>query len=180
MNEPTRDSVDAQLDRLPREVAPHAHVWSAVSAALVRPRRTVRILPIAAAFVGAVLGGTLVWALLNSRLHAPQLPVPVLADQNVSVGKDFLADPVDPRYVAVRAAMQASYRDRLALLPAQTRGQVEKDLDLIQRAHADIGRALAEHPDSSVLQRLYESTWHEEFDVYERVVLATQASVATT
>ncbi len=179
MSEPTRDSLDQRLDRLAREVAPAAHVWQSVSKGIHGPRRARRALPIAAGIAAAVLGGTLVWTVLQGRLGAPRGAVPLLADGG-SGARDALAEPADPHYTAARTAMQSSFRERLSMLPPPTRRQVEADLELIRRAHADLGRALAENPASPVLQRLYESTWHDEFGVYERVLCATQASITTT
>jgi len=47
-------------------------------------------------------------------------------------------------------------------------------LAVIRQAHEDIRKALAADPESPVLEQLWESTWHEEFDLYDRVVQATQ------
>jgi hypothetical protein len=50
-------------------------------------------------------------------------------------------------------------------------------LAVIQKAHEDIRKALAADPQSEVLQQLWESTWHDEFDLYDRVVQATQPTM---
>ena len=55
MTHPARESLDRQLDRLAREIAPPAHVWQAVSARIHGQRRAARALPIAAGVAAAVL-----------------------------------------------------------------------------------------------------------------------------
>lgn len=186
MSEPIRDSLDQRLGRLAREVAPPAHVWRAVSEGIHGPRRARFALPIAAGIAAgiaaAVLGGTLVWTVFQGRMGAPRGSVPLLADGRGGAREALAepAEPADPQYTAARTAIQTSFRDRLSMLPPPTRRQVEADLESIRRAHADLGRALAQNPASPVLQRLYESTWHDEFGLYERVLRATQASITTT
>jgi hypothetical protein len=86
-------------------------------------------------------------------------------------------EPRDPKYVLARDSMEKTFRERLALLEPATRAKIESSLAVIQKAHEDIRKALAADPQSPVLERLWESTWHEEFDLYDRVVQATQPSM---
>ena len=58
-----------------------------------------------------------------------------------------------------------------------TRAKIESSLAVIQKAHEDIRKALAADPQSPVLEQLWESTWHDEFDLYDRVVEATQPTM---
>jgi hypothetical protein len=50
---------------------------------------------------------------------------------------------------------------------------------VIRQAHESIRQALLADPSSPVLEELWQSTWHDEIDLYDRVVESTQPSVRT-
>ena len=79
-----------------------------------------------------------------------------------------------------RDAVEKTFRERLALLAPATREKIESSLAVIQKAHEDIRKALAADPQSPVLEQLWESTGQEEFDLYDRVVQATQPTMTRT
>jgi hypothetical protein len=89
-------------------------------------------------------------------------------------------EPRDPKYVLARDAIEKTFRERLTLLEPATRAKIEASLSVIQKAHEDIRKALAADPQSPVLEQLWESTWHDEFDLYDRVVEATQPTMTRT
>ena len=64
--------------------------------------------------------------------------------------------------------------DRLTAFPTVS---CESNLALIRRAHEDIRRALADQPANPVLEHLFESTWHDEFDLYDSVVRGTESTI---
>jgi hypothetical protein len=66
-----------------------------------------------------------------------------------------------------------------ALDPA-TRARIEASLAVIRSAHEDIRKALAGDPGSPVLEQLWQSTWHDELDLYDHVVRATQPTMTRT
>jgi len=74
----------------------------------------------------------------------------------------------------MRADLERTYRERLELLAPETRRRIEQDLSTIRTANEDIRRALAADPESAVLNRLLESTWQQEFDLYSTVVRNTE------
>jgi hypothetical protein len=120
----------------------------------------------AIAVAAAGLASLFTWAVLEGR------SVPRVI-QTVAASASF-EEPRDPKYVLARDAVEKTFRERLALLEPATRAKIESSLAVIQRAHEDIRRALAADPQSPVLQQLWESTWHDEFDLYDSVVQATQ------
>jgi hypothetical protein len=63
------------------------------------------------------------------------------------------------------------------LLEPATRDRIEHDLAIIRSANADIRRALADDPQSAVLNRLLASTWQQEFDLYATVVRTTEPAL---
>jgi hypothetical protein len=178
MNDPLRKSLDAELASLPRDVAPPRNLWPGIRARLPeRPRRT-RPMAFAAAagIAGACLASALTWVILHGRLQSPV----TRAGTTVAAGAPSFDEPRNPRYVAARDNLEANFRERLALLDPATRAQIEASLAVIRRAHEDIRKALASDPASPVLEQLWQSTWHDEFDLYDHVVRATQPTMTRT
>jgi hypothetical protein len=166
MNDPLKPSLDEQLAGLAREVAPPRNLWPGIAGQLrQRPQRSRPIVfAVAAGAAGACLASALTWALLHGRsMHAPSFE-----------------EPRDPRYVAARHSLEIDFRERLALLDPVTRGKIEASLATIRQAHEDIRKALADDPQSPLLEQLWQSTWHDELDLYEHVVRTTEPTMTRT
>ena len=82
--------------------------------------------------------------------------------------------------MAARDSLEQNFRRQLALLDPATRAKIEANLAIIRQAHEDIRKALASDPASPVLEQLWQSTWHDEIDLYEHVVQATQPPMTRT
>jgi hypothetical protein len=182
MNDPLRKLLDAELANLPRDIEPPRNLWPGIRARLQeRPRRARPVAFAAAAGIaGACVASALTWAILHGR---PQLPAPqpvARAGASAVVGAASFDEPRNPNYVAARDNLEANFRERLALLDPATRAKIEASLAVIRRAHEDIRKALAGDPASPVLQQLWQSTWHDEFDLYDHVVQATQPTMTRT
>jgi hypothetical protein len=171
MKDPLQTSLDERLANLPRDIPPPRNLWPGVAARVHRGRLRSRPLAFAAAaaVAGACLASALTWAVLHGR---PAAPVPQLATQAPNF--DELKNP---RYVAARDSLEVSFRERLALLDPATRKQIEASLAVIRQAHEDIRKALQKDPASPVLEQLWQSTWHDELDLYDHVVQATQPAM---
>ncbi|HEV7986760.1 MAG TPA: hypothetical protein VGP20_11410 [Steroidobacteraceae bacterium] len=158
--------LDARLAGLPRDVSPAHDLWPAIHASIAasesaqRMRRWRVPLALAAGLGIAVTAGLIGWQLARMQ---PETPVGGLATAGFAV-------PASAQYVSMRAALEHTYRERLELLAPATRRRIEQDLATIRAANADIRRALAADPESPVLNRLLESTWQQEFDLYTTVV----------
>ncbi len=159
---------------LPKEVVPPGNLWPGIAARLsVRTRRAPPMAMAAAiAMAAAGLASFFTWAVLESR------SVPRVI-QTVAATSSF-EEPRDPKYVLARDAVEKTFRERLELLEPATRAKIEASLAVIQKAHEDIRKALATDPQSPVLEQLWESTWNDEFDLYDRVVQATQPTMTRT
>ena len=166
MNDRQQESLDRLIASLPRDVIPPGNLWPGVAARLQARRMQPMALAAAVAIAAAGLASFFTWAVLESR------SVPRVIQSVAATGS--FEEPRDPKYVLARDSMEKTFRERLALLEPATRAKIESSLALIQKAHEDIRKALAADPQSPVLERLWESTWHEEFDLYDRVVQATQ------
>jgi len=171
MNDASQESLDRLLAGLPKDVAPPGNLWPGIAARLSsRTRRTPPMaLAAAIAMAAAGLASFFTWAVLESRT------VPRLI-QTTAATNSF-EEPRDPKYVLARDAVEKTFRERLTLLEPATRAKIETSLAVIQKAHEDIRKALAADPQSPVLEQLWESTWHDEFDLYDRVVQATQPTM---
>jgi len=169
----TRQSLDERLAQLPHDVAPPRNLWPGVRDRIqAAPRRSRPVLMAACvATAAACLASIFTWAVLR-RVATPD-GLPVVA------GTAAFTEPGDPKYIKARDSLQHTFRERLALLEPGTRAKIEASLRVIQQAHQDIRQALLADPSSPVLEELWQSTWHDEIDLYDRVVEATQPSVRT-
>src|ERR1700691_4651295 len=148
-------TLDDLLADLPRDLPPPPYLWPGIARRL--PRRHRRAPPM----------------LLAAAAPAPQ--VVVAAAQAPS-----LDEPRNASYVAARDSLELNFRQRLALLDPATRAKIEANLAIIRQAHEDIRKALASDPASPVLEQLWQSTWHDEIDLYDHVVRATQPAMTRT
>ncbi len=174
MKDPVQKSLDELLAELPRDIAPPRHLWRGISSRLAPAPRRARplVYALAAGIVGACAAGALTWAVLHGRPASPAAPLAVRA-LNFDESRN-------PGYIAARDDLEVDFRQRLKLLDPATRAQIEASLAVIRRAHEDIRKALASDPASPVLEQLWQSTWHDEFDLYDRVVRATQPAMTRT
>lgn len=171
MNDRQQESLDRLIAGLPRDIVPPGNLWPGVAARLTGRTRRAPPMALAAAIAMAAAGlaSFFTWAVLQSR-NVPQVI------QAGSATKSF-EEPRDPKYVLARNAVEKTFRERLALLEPATRAKIEASLAVIQKAHEDIRKALAADPQSPVLEQLWESTLHDEFDLYDRVVQGTQPTM---
>jgi hypothetical protein len=168
MNDRHQESLDRMIASLPKDIVPPGNLWPGIAARLAGRTRRAPPMALAAAIAMAAAGlaSFFTWAVLESR------SVPRVI-QSVAATSSF-EEPRDPKYVLARDSAAKTFRERLALLEPATRTKIEASLAVIQKAHEDIRKALAADPQSPVLEQLWESTWHDEFDLYDRVVQATQ------
>ena len=156
--------LDSRLAELARDIPPPRDLWPGIRAAIGSEQPAARRWPmplaLAAGLGVAVTAGLLGWHLARQQ--------PLLAAGSLATAG--FAEPASAQYVSMRAALEHTYRERLALLAPATRTRIEQDLATIRAANADIRRALAADPESPVLNRLLESTWQQEFDLYTTVV----------
>jgi hypothetical protein len=171
MNDRQPNPLDRLIANLPRDVAPPGDLWPSVAARLSAKRRHAAPMALAAAIAIAAAGlaSLFTWAVLEGR------SVPRVI-QTVAATASF-EEPRDPKYLLARNTVEKTFRERLNLLEPATRVKIESSLAVIQRAHEDIRKALAADPQSPVLEQLWESTWHDEFDLYDSVVQATQPTM---
>jgi hypothetical protein len=175
-------TLDEELDALRLDIEPARDLWPGIARKLDRaPRRTRPMaLAAAAALAGACVAGTISWAVLQGRAGRTPTTAAARVAPRAAARTAAFDEPITPRYVAARDSLEVSFRERLALLDPATRARVEASLEVIRHAHEDIRKALAADPASPVLEQLWQSTWHDELDLYERVVRSTQPAATRT
>jgi hypothetical protein len=173
MKDSCEKSLDERLAGLPLDVAPPRNLWPGIAGRLRQSRRRGRPMAYAAAaaVAAACVASALTWAVLRGRTA----PYPMALASSTAA----FDEPRNPGYVAARDGLEVSFRERLALLDPATRASIESSLAVIRRAHEDIRKALAGDPASPVLEQLWQSTWHDELDLYDHVVRATQPMTRT-
>jgi hypothetical protein len=199
MNDEVRErELDRRLAGVKRDVPPSADLWPSIAAQL-EPRRAARPRPawgyaLAAGVAIVALTAVVTWQ-FASRGPAPAPvaatgPAPAAAARDPAKPGDPAREspllaaafeaPQDARYRATRAAMEQTFRERLALLAPETRSRIEQNLQIIRRANDDIRDALASDPNSPLLQQLLESTWQQEIDLYTTVSRNTEPALPRT
>jgi hypothetical protein len=173
MKDSVEESLDEKLASLKLEVAPPRDLWPGIARHVRHRPRYIRppALAAAAVFAAACLASVLTWAVLRGRPAASPAPT--------TAGPALFEEPRNPGYLAARHDLESSFHARLALLQPATRAQIEASLAVIRQAHEDIRKALARDPANQVLEQLYQSTWHDELDLYDHVVRATQPMTRT-
>jgi hypothetical protein len=178
MNDPLQESLDEQLANLRRDMPPPRNLWPGIADRLHCSARGARpmVFAAAAAVVGACVASALTWAVLHGRPASPAMQLAA----RVAVRAPTFDEPRNPNYVAARDSLELDFRERLALLDPATRAQIEASLAVIRRAHEDIRKALASDPACPVLEQLWQSTWHDELDLYDHVLQVTQPTMTRT
>jgi hypothetical protein len=174
MKPSTQKSLDELLAALPREIAPPRNLWHGISRRIGHAPRRARPMVYAAAagLVCACVASALTWVILHGHASSPAV--------QVATRLPNVEEPMNASYVAARDELELNFRQRLALLDPATRARIEASLAVIRSAHEDIRKALAGDPGSPVLEQLWQSTWHDELDLYDHVVRATQPTMTRT
>jgi hypothetical protein len=171
MEDPRDETLDELLAKLPRDIVVPRNLWPDIERGMKRKPRIWSSLALAASVAIVCMAGALLWAVLHER---PAGGSNSTAASSRMVGFD---EPSDPAYLAARADLERSFRERLAILDPHTRAEIETSLALIRQAHEEIRKALAAQPADPVLEHLLQSTWHDEFDLYNDVVRGTQPTM---
>jgi len=177
--------LEARLAALPCDLPPARDLWAGIAASIAAEEAQPAVawrrwpLALAAGVAVAVVAGLIGWQTRREAAPAATLPTPAVAGSEALRQASF-AIPQGDHYLAARAELEASYRERLQLLAPATRARIEQDLAAIREANEDIRHALADDPQSPVLNRLLESTWQQEFDLYATVARSTEPAVPRT
>jgi hypothetical protein len=176
MNHP-KPSLDELLARMPRDIPPSRNLWTDIALDIERRPRRIGMWAMAASVAAICLTGGLTLAVIHGMAaRAPVTQIAQAPNRSSYRGPNF-EEPRNPAYRAARAELESSFKERLAILDPKTRAKIEASLAVIQQAHEDMRKALEAQPSNPVLEGLLESTWQDEFDLYDDVVRNTQPAM---
>jgi anti-sigma factor RsiW len=173
----------AHAAALPRSVTPPRDLWPGIAQRVARERSWSWFSgwsPVALAAAATVVVGLVAVLWTGSAPQAVRtVQIPAASPEARLVGAaPPVADPVlaeaEREYDAATKALLAALLERRAELQPETLAAVQENLDVIDRALAEVRQALAKDPTNPELSRMLVATHQKKVDVLSRVVkLAT-------
>ena len=169
----------AHAAALPRSLAPTRDLWPGIAERIERGWSWSVLWtswhPLALAAAAAVVVGfaAFLWSLSGpTAVRTVAMPSPSPSARPVA--ETGLADPVLAAaardYEEAASALLAALQRRRAVLPPDDLARVEANLEVIDRALAEVRQALAKYPASPELNRMLVATHRKKVDVLRRVV----------
>lgn len=174
----------ARAAKLDASVEPSRDLWPEIAAAIsvpARPNRSVwNSVWAQAAAVLLLVGGSSGVTYLAVK-DGGDSTLPVIGTQDLvftpvsgSFGSQYT---LGPDYQDARRELASRVEERLENLAPETREDVLANLESIRQAIEDINRALAEEPDSVLLQELLLDTYRDELSLMNKVDGITRAAM---
>jgi predicted anti-sigma-YlaC factor YlaD len=158
----------AEARALPREITPSRDLWPGIAERLGERRLWGNwTFLTAAAMVVLALGGVFLF-----RDGGPPAPGAAAVPVSVPAESPALA-AAEEDYARASAALLAALQDRRSSLSTETMASVEKNLEIIDQALAEVRDALRRDPDNPELTRMLAATHRRKVDVLQRVVKLT-------
>ncbi len=161
----------AQAAALPKTLSPARDLWPGIAERIGGRKRGPLggWLPIGLAAAAAVA-----IALASTLLPRPGPAPPPVLPVAVSPGSDALHE-VEADYARATTALLAALSERPSSLSSETLASVQKNLDVIDQALAEVREALRKDPHNGELTHMLVATHRKKLDVLRRVVkLSTQ------
>lgn len=163
----------AQAHALPREVAPPRDLWAGVRERIEagrgwRPPGWATVGFAAAAALVAAVGVTLLRSSPEPASVTPVATTPARLDPG-SIGA------AEQEYEQAATALMAALQERRETLSPETIASVEKNLEAIDQALAEVRAALERDPGNKELTRMLVSTHRKKVDTLRRVVRLSTA-----
>ena len=166
---PGPDRIDAALARLPTSIEPPRDLWPAIEDGLEpRTRRPQhRWVWAAAAGLFVAVGSSLITAtLLRDGRPGPEQQAATASGGPAVVAAAFgPGQRVGPAYLATRRVLARELEARLDRLPPEARRQLERNLEELRRASAEINAALELKPGDPLLEELLLNAYRDEIEV---------------
>ena len=175
----------AHAAALPRSLAPQRDLWPVIARRVERERawswRPAGWSPVvlaAAATVAIGLAAVFWSGLAPARVRTVEIPAPT-PEARLVAAEAGVSDPVLAAaardYEAAANALLEALQQRRARLQPEDLAAVEANLDVIDRALAEVRQALARSPESPELGRMLVSTHRKKVEVLSRVVKLSTA-----
>jgi hypothetical protein len=174
----------ARAAKLDASVEPSRDLWPEIATAInapARPNRSVwNSVWAQAAAVLLLVGGSSGVTYLTMK-DGSDSALPMIGTQELvftpvsgSFGSQY---SLGPDYQDARRELASRVEERLENLAPETREDVRTNLESIRKAIEDINRALAEEPDSVLLQELLLDTYRDELSLMNKVDGITRAAM---
>jgi type VI protein secretion system component VasK len=164
----TPEWLRSRLSGLPREIFPARDLWPDIARRL-DGRKTFHWMPLAAA-ASVAISVAAVWITWQTAMEQRRNAAFLLEARQT-------LQQIQQPYLPVRAAYAAQWPALREQLDPETAAVVERNLEIIRNANAELSRALQRNPDSPVLQQLLHQTLAQEVALYRRVDSATRPGI---
>ena len=175
----------AHAASLPRSVAPPRDLWPGIARRVERERSWSRAAggwsPWALAAAATVVVGlaAVFWSgRAPSAVRTVAIPV-ATPEARLAALPEAVSDPVlaaaERDYEAAAGALLEALQQRRARLQPETLAAVEANLEVIDRALAEVRQALVKNPSNPELNRMLVATHRKKVDVLSRVVKLSTA-----
>ncbi|HKC12311.1 MAG TPA: hypothetical protein VKI41_09780, partial [Vicinamibacteria bacterium] len=164
-------AVLAQAAALPRLLSPARDLWPGIAERIGGQKRTALR---GWGPIGLAAAAAVAIALASTLLPRPGPAPPPVLPVAVSPGSDALHE-VEADYARATTALLAALSERPSSLSSETLASVQKNLDVIDQALAEVREALRKDPHNGELTHMLVATHRKKLDVLRRVVkLSTQ------
>jgi type VI protein secretion system component VasK len=164
----TPEWLRARLSALPKEIAPARDLWPDIARRL-DGRKSFHWMPLAAA-ASVLISIAAVWITWQAAVEQRHNAALLLQAQQT-------LQQIQQPYLPARAAYAAQWPALRGQLDPETAAVVERNLEIIRSANAELSRALERNPDSPVLQQLLHRTLAQEVALYRRVESASRPGI---
>ncbi len=157
----------AEARALPREMKPARDLWPGIAERLrSRPLWGNWTFLAAAASLALALAAVFLLRDGPPPSTAPMVPVAIPSESSALAA-------AEEDYARASAALLAALHDRRSSVSPETMASVEKNLEVIDQALAEVRDALRRDPDNPELTRMLAATHRKKVDVLRRVVKLT-------
>ncbi len=172
----------AHAAALPRSLTPPRDLWPGIARRVARERSwswAASPLALAAAATVAVGLGAVLWTGPSpSRVRTVQIPA-LSPETTFVAGTAVVSDPglaaAERDYEAAATALLEALQQRRAHLQPEALAAVQANLEVIDRALAEVRQALVQDPANPELSRMLVSTHRKKVEVLSRVVKLSTA-----
>lgn len=163
------DKLDRAARQLATEISPERDLWPDIIAEITAPKRS-RWTPMfaqAAAIVLLVGASSAVTYVAVKNDNIPVVSIaPELVFEQASFGGNY---HLGPGFQDARNGLRAELDVELARLSAETRSDIQANLEMIHKAIVDINAALEQEPDNVLLQQKLLRAYREELTLLRLV-----------
>ncbi len=176
MNENDDDKFDDELmaraGNLAKDIQPDRDLWPDIAQAIAAPAtvlpwsRYIAQAAVVVLMVGGSSGLTYLAVTDDNRTMPLQATSLVFEPVSGSFGSQYT---LGPGFQDARSVLESRLEGEMETLSPESREVVNSNLSTIRAAIAEINRALADDPDSMLLQKLLVSSYQEELTVMRKI-----------